>query len=321
MENLRKYKSILTFKSSGPDDSNKLNSWTKSGTVSFDADSRINLKSNTKRCLRYDLKTAGYITTNSDLSQEGDEFTLSFWCKIDQRYLSLMEEESVNPPVRTISWSNGSEEYFINTFVPTTSENLPYGIQFYTPDIDYIFPYDLISRINEWIHILYTKDSNDIYRVFLDGVKYFEGKSNVNANNSNKYGFNGIKIGNPVDGDYNHNYPFPVYVYIDDILISTTSCIETEYFYPIPKYIVGFYPPTEINPFFNRSLPAGKTRYDTINDNIPITRPVYYRRPYGWEEDSVTCRRFDIDEPFASSNFDSWMKNRERPVIEYRKKF
>jgi hypothetical protein len=321
MANLRKYKSILSFKSSGPDDLNIANSWTKNGSLNFNTNSRIDLKSNTKKCLRYDLKNAGYITTDSDLSERDDEFTLSFWCKVDNQYLALVEEEYVHPPVRTVTWVKGTETYFINLFVLTGTEELPYGIQFYTPNIKYIFPYDLLSNINEWIHILYTKDSNNIYRVFINGIKYFEGKSNVDAGIPNKYGFNGIKIGNPVNGDYNSKYPFPVYVYLDDILISTTSCIETEYFYPIPKYVVGFYPPTETNPFFNRSLPAGKTRYDVMNDVIPITRPVYYRRPYSWEEDSVTCRRFDQDEHWASSYFDKWIPNRERPVIEYKKKF
>jgi hypothetical protein len=51
MATLRKYKSMLTFKSTGPDDLNIANSWTTSGTVDFSTDSRIYLKSNTKKCL------------------------------------------------------------------------------------------------------------------------------------------------------------------------------------------------------------------------------------------------------------------------------
>lgn len=310
MHSPRGYYSLLKFKSDGDniDDLVYTNVWDKNGNLDFSSSSKFeHLKYETRPCLRYDLKQAGYVQ-NDDGFELGDEFTLSFWFKVSHEILVLHSLYSNSAVVPLLSWNNSSS---ISVFEKTTNPDLEYGIKFTLNGLSITIPYDLLSTLNTWMHLMLSRDDTGLYRVFINGIKYIERTLPISISS-----FTNIKIGNPTDNIVEH--PLPIYIYIDEISLCN-SCITIDQFYPYPKYIHGFYPAVDIKDTSPRRLKAGKTKYDICNDTIPIVRPRYFIHDFGWEDDMITKYRFDRTEPFASSYFDKWMDNRDRPGNEYKK--
>lgn len=315
----RNYRCALKFNGNSIIDFRPTNTWTKNGTLDFSGESRYNnLKYEIRNCMSYTFAKTGYITETTGSLNISKEYTLSLWFKIDQEIFTYFSLFQSFKPVRLVTWGANSE-YYINALTYTGNDKYDFAFEFVSPTNRLTVPYDFYSYMGEWIHLLVsredTKNLGLVSRVFINGIKYVE--SNDLLSHMGTDMFSEIKFGE-VEDDPNVVHSVPIHIHMDEIVLANT-CLIIEHFYPYPKYLTGFYPPTEIKDWKKRQLPAGKTKYDIVNDAILITRPVYYRPPIGWEEDMYTKYRFDRQEPFASSYFDKWMDNREHPGIEYRK--
>lgn len=306
----RTYHSIVRFKSTSPyiDDYIWINHWTKTGTLNFTTSSRFdNLKYESRVCLRYDMSKTGYISlAGSDYDTE--EITISFWFKVDKEFLRYREDYNAKIPI--IFWQDCAIYVYDST--GSNIYNSKFAISIESPLMTNIIqiPYPLEDYVDKWSHFMFSVDINKIGRVYINGMKFYEGYVNDFLPDNQRLMKN-IMIGNPpvYHGGVIINYPRKVYVYIDEIALCRT-CITEDQFYPYPKYLHGFYPSADVVDTTKYIRSAGRTKYDNVNDAIPITRPVYYRPPFGWEYDNVTKFRFDREEPFASSHFDRWMKHR-----------
>jgi hypothetical protein len=308
----RKYFSVVKFKPTGSnvDDMISTNTWTKNGTLNFTQSSKFNaLKYETRSCLRYELKQAGYIQNTAGFTI-GNEYSVSFWFKVDRELLIHHYDyfNSTKTPVPLISWGSNTK---ISTFEQTGIEYMPYGMKFVMGGTSIIIPYDPLELLDEWFHVLINKDTSNKFRIFINGIKYCERPANFTIEP-----FTNIKIGNPSNNTFTHDNP--IYVYIDEISICN-SCITIDQFWPFPKYLIGLYPSVDVKDLKKRQLPAGKTRYDICNDAVMITRSRHFKHSHEWKDNMVTKYRFDRKEPYASSFYESWMDNLDRPGDEYKK--
>lgn len=312
----RNYRCALKFKGNTITDFGPANVWTKNGTLDFTKESRYNnLKYETRNCMSYTFGKTGYIANNDNLICTG-EYTLSLWFKIDPEIFTYFSLYQKFRPVRLVTWSNNN--FYINALTYTQDPDSSFAFEFYGNSRSEIIPFSFDDHLEEWIHLMVNRESDNklgyVTRVFINGMKYVESTTLLSHMGATM--FSEAKFGE-IEDDTNVTHSVPIQIHMDEIVVAST-CLLVDQFYPYPKYLTGFYPPTEIKDWKKRQLPAGKTKYDIVNDAIPITRPVYYRPPFGWEDDMVTKYRFDRQEPFASSYFDKWMDNREHPGIEYR---
>ena len=309
MNSPRHYHVLMMFKSSGNnlEDLCFTHVWSKTGSLNFMSPSKFKyLKYANRPCLRYNLPTTGYIRNAIEFSAQ-EEFTLSFWFRLDRALMMFYDltKSIVRTPL--VTWGDNSGIFI----TPINIDYSEYAILFKLRYTDIKIPYDLISTLDEWHHIMLSKEGN-IFRTYINGIKYQEKMIKDQTEDFTKF-----TIGNTEGVTAASIVGMPIWISIDTISLAD-SCLTVESFWPYPKYLNGYYPAVDVDNSKPPLRAAGRTRYDNINDDVLITRPIYFKHSFGWEKDMMSKYRFDRFDPFASSYFDKWLKNTNHPGIDYR---